>query len=79
MKNQTWILVPPSSNQHVVGSKWVFKKKFQSDGSMDKYKARLVAKGYLQESGVDFGDTFSPVVKMTTVRVILTLASCYGW
>lgn len=79
MKNGTWILVPRSGSQKLVDSKWVFKIKYNSDGSILKHKARLVAKGFQQTPGVDFGETFSPVIKATTVRIILTLAVTYGW
>lgn len=78
-KNNTWILVPPSSNQTLVDSKWVYKVKYNSDGSISKHKARLVAKGFQQIPGIDFGETFSPVIKATTVRVVLTLAVTFGW
>lgn len=78
-QNKTWVLIPPSQNQKIVDSKWVFKIKYQTDGSILKHKARLVAKGFQQVPGVDFGETFSPVVKATTVRTILTLAVTFGW
>ncbi|KAL5808012.1 hypothetical protein ACOSQ3_028703 [Xanthoceras sorbifolium] len=60
LKNQTWSLVPAP----VVCNKWVFKLKYNADGSLSKYKARLVAKGFHQTPRVDFSDTFSPVVKL---------------
>ncbi|MCI13314.1 hypothetical protein A2U01_0034431, partial [Trifolium medium] len=59
-KNQTWELVPCTPNLHVIGSKWVFKSKLKSDGTLDRLKARLIAKGYHQVDGVDYIETFSP-------------------
>ena len=79
LRNQTWSLVPPSSAQRVVQCKWVFRTKLKADGSLDKYKARLVAKGFQQTPGVDFFETFSPVVKASTIRIIFTLAVSRGW
>jgi histone deacetylase 1/2 len=79
MKNKTWHLVPPHKGINVIDSKWVWKKKYKADGSLDKYKARLVAKGYKQRYGIDHEDTFSPVVKPATIRVVLSLAVSQGW
>jgi hypothetical protein len=78
-KNQTWRLVPHPPGTNIVGSKWIFKTKFCLDGSVDKYKARLVARGFTQQYGIDYHDTFSPVVKPVTVRLVLSLAVSRGW
>lgn len=75
----TWTLVPRNSSLHVIGSKWVFKTKLKADGSLDRYKARLVAKGYNQIKGVDFYNTFSPVIKPTSIRLVLTLVVQSHW
>jgi hypothetical protein len=61
-----------------VGCKWVFKKKLRSDGIIDKYKTMLMAKGYTQKEGEDFFDTYSSVARLTTIRVLLSLAASHG-
>ena len=58
---------------NVVGAKWVFRLKRKADGSIERYKARLVAKGFHQQPGIDFGDTYSPVVKPITIRTVISL------
>ncbi|KAH9750824.1 retrovirus-related pol polyprotein from transposon RE1 [Citrus sinensis] len=79
IKNNTWTLVPRQADQHVVGNKWVYGIKYNTDGSVAKYKARLVAKGFQQVAGINYFETFGPVVKSATVRVILSLAVMNQW
>ena len=64
---------------NIVGCKWVFRIKRKVDGTIDRYKARLVAKGFHQQPGVDFGETYSPVVKPTAIRIVLSIAISFGW
>jgi hypothetical protein len=77
--NDTWSLVPFAPSMNVVGSRWVYKIKRHADGCVDRYKARLVARGFTQQEGVDYLETFSPVIKPTTIRLVLTIVVTYGW
>ena len=61
------------------GNKWVFKKKTNAEGMVEKYKARLVAKGYSQVLGIDFGDIFSPFAKVTSIRLLLPVATTFDF
>ena len=72
-------MVPRPHNRPVIGCKWIYKNKPSSDGTTHKYKAHLVAKGFLQEGGIDYHETFSPVIKTTTIRLLLALAISQGW
>ena len=62
-----------------MGCKWVYKIKHNADGSISRYKARLVAKGYNQEYGLDYSETFSPVIRQETFRLVLSLAVRNNW
>lgn len=77
--NNTWTLVPFDSQMNVIGCKWVFRIKRKVDGTIERYKARLVAKGFHQRHGLDYDETFSPVVKPITLRLILSIAVSHDW
>ena len=78
-RQKTRSLVPTVPNINLVGCKWVYKLKLHSDGTIARYKARLVAKGFHQQIGVDYSETFSPVVKLATVRLVLSIAVSCNW
>ena len=75
LQNHTWELVDIPPGNKLIGYKWIFKRKLKDDGSIDKYKARLVAKGYRQNERLDYFDTYSPVSRITSIRILIAIAS----
>jgi hypothetical protein len=79
MSNGTWELVPQPRGSNIITDKWVFTHKFLSDGTFDRYKARWVLRGFTQHPGVDYNETFSPVLKPATVCMVLALTASRTW
>ena len=77
--NNTWEVVDPPRHCKPIGCKWVYKVKYNANGSVNRCKARLVAKGYAQTHDIDYDKTFAHVVKMMTVRVVLAVPTARGW
>jgi Reverse transcriptase (RNA-dependent DNA polymerase) len=73
------MFIDKTKRNNIIGCKWVYKIKRNIDGSIARYKARLVAKGFIQEEDVDYFETFSPVVRPTTIRLVLSIAVQHGW
>ena len=76
-KNEAWDLVEFSTRIHSIGNKWVFKKKLNAKGKVEKYKAHLVAKGYSQVERIDFGEIVSPIAKLTSIRFVLSVVVAF--
>ncbi|GJU46411.1 retrovirus-related pol polyprotein from transposon TNT 1-94 [Tanacetum coccineum] len=72
--NDVWSLVPPPDNQTIIGTKWVFKNKLDENGVVSRNKARLVAQGYNQQEGIDFDETYAPVARLESIRILLAYA-----
>jgi len=78
-KTEAWDLVELLDGRKPIGSKWVFKKKTNAEGKVEKYKAWLVEKGYSQVLGIDFGDIFSPVAKIASIRLLLFIVVIFDF
>ena len=74
-RNKVWALVEPPPNCKVIGSKWVFKRKVNANGEVERHKARLVAQGFSQKYGLDYEETFSPVVRFESIRSVIALGA----
>lgn len=79
LQNNTFELVPPAEHQNIVGTKWIFKLKYLPNGSIDRYMARFVAQGFHQQYGLDYSETFRPVIRTTTIRLIPDIAVSRSW
>ena len=79
LSNHTWELTDLPPGNKLLGSKWMFKRKMKPDGTIDKYKARLVVKGYREKEGLDYFDTYSPVTRITSIRMLIALAAVYDF
>lgn len=77
--NNTWEVTTLPPHKKAIGCKWLYKTKFNADGSLDKYKARLVILGNHQRPGEVYNQTFAPVAKMTIVRALLAVVALHGW
>ena len=74
VRNDVWELVPRPENVHVIGTKWIFKNKIDEDGEIIQNKSRLVAQGYTQVEGVDFDESFAPVARLESIRILMSIA-----
>ena len=77
-ENETWDLVDAPKDVKPITCRWVYKVKYNTDGSVNRYKARLVAKGYAQQHDIDHDESFALIAKMTTVCVLLAVATAKG-
>src|SRR6266481_7592002 len=78
-KKETWELVDEPGDTNIIGSRWVFRLKHDAGGKITQHRARLVAQGYTQAFGIDYDNTFSPIVKLASLRIIAALAAHNDW
>ena len=78
MQNQTWVLVDLPLGSKPIGCKWIFKKKLKANGTIDKYKSRLIAKVYSKKKWQDFFDTYSPMMRITSIRILIAIATFHN-
>ena len=79
MTNDVWEVVPRPQDRSFVGSRWIYKIKYATDGSVEKYKAKFMANGYAQKEGIDYEETFAPIAIYTFIRSVISLAAQMGW
>src|SRR5713226_2070869 len=79
MKNDVWDIVPRPEGKSIVTSKWIYKIKHATDGSIEKYKARFVARGFSQKKGIDYEETSAPIARYTSIISVLSLATVMKW
>ena len=79
VRNDVWTLVPQPKNQTIIGTKWVFRNKMDENGIVSRNKARLVAQGYNQQEGIDYDETFAPVARLESIRILLAYACAYDF
>jgi hypothetical protein len=72
-------LVPCPAGVNVVTKKWIFRHKLHPDGSLERYKARWVVRGFTQKAGIDYGETFNPMVKQATIHIVLRIPTSHSW
>lgn len=77
--NESWDLVPTTSDMKILETKWIYRVQHKEDGSIEKYKARLVVKGFLQEQGMDYNENFAPVVRFESLRFLLAFAAMHEY
>jgi hypothetical protein len=78
-RNDVWTLVPQPAEHNIIGTKWIFKNKTDEHGTVIRNKARLVTQGYTQIEGVDFDETFAPVARLESIRILLFIACHLGF
>ncbi|RVW15029.1 Retrovirus-related Pol polyprotein from transposon RE2 [Vitis vinifera] len=78
-KNGTWTITDLPVGKRLVGCKWIFTIKYKADGSVERFKARLVARGFTQSYGIDYQETFAPIAKLNTIRILLSFAVNQDW
>ena len=78
-KNEAWDTMELSTGINSISNKWVFKKKFNTEGKVEKYKSWLVAKGYSQVEGIDFHEIFSFVARLTSIRFLLSIVVAFDF
>ncbi|GKD76345.1 zinc finger, CCHC-type containing protein, partial [Tanacetum coccineum] len=78
MSNNTWVLADLPQGCKPLGCKWIFKRKLKLDGTIEKFKARLVIQGFKQKSGIDYFDTYTPVARISNIRLLIAMASIHN-